>query len=289
VIDKRPARESLTLAGSRRNAMMIHANSKRSTSGPAAVLFSALLAAFLPGLACAELPVVGAQIVKTYPHDPHAFTEGLFFHDGIFYESTGLEGQSSIRSVDLATGHVLRSTALPSGLFGEGIVAWKDQLISVTWRTGIGFRWSLNDFRPLGVFHYPGEGWGLTENGRDIILSDGTPVLRFLDPDSLKVVRELKVTAEGQPIERLNELEYVKGEILANIWMTNRIARIDPKTGAVKAWIDVSNLASRAAATDPDAVPNGIAYDKTHDRLFLTGKDWPWLFEVRIPGLTGGR
>jgi glutamine cyclotransferase len=253
------------------------------------MLFSALLIALVPGLARAELPVSEAQIVKTYPHDPRAFTEGLFFHDGVFYESTGLEGQSNIRAVDPASGRVLRSVALPPGLFGEGIVAWKDQLISVTWRNEIGFRRSLSDLRTRAVFHYAGEGWGLTEDGRNLILSDGTPALKFLDPDSLKVVRTLNVTAEGQPIERLNELEYVKGEILANIWMTNRIARIDPKTGAVKAWIDVSNLAARAAATDPDAVPNGIAYDKTRDRLFLTGKDWPWLFEVRIPGLTGQR
>ncbi len=254
----------------------------------AVVFFFALLVASSPGFALAEPPVAPAQIVKTYPHDPHAFTEGLFFHDGVFYESTGLEGQSNIRAVDPESGRVLRNVALPPGLFGEGIVAWKDQLISVTWRNQIGFRWSLSDFRTRSAFHYTGEGWGLTEDGRNLILSDGTPTLKFLDPDTFKVLRTLNVTADGQPIERLNELEYVKGEVLANIWMTNRIARIDPKTGAVKAWIDVSNLAARAATTDPDAVPNGIAYDKARDRLFLTGKDWPFLFEVRIPGLTGG-
>ncbi len=248
---------------------------------------SATLLSFVPGSARAELPVAEAQIVKTYPHDPHAFTEGLFFRDGVFYESTGLQGQSNIRAVDPVSGRVLRSATLPSGLFGEGIVDWGDQLVSVTWRTGIGFRWSLHDFHPRGVFHYPGEGWGLTRDGRNIILSDGTPVLRFLDPDSLKVVRTLNVAAEGQPVERLNELEYVRNEILANVWMTNRIARIDPKTGAVKAWIDVSNLAARVGTTDPDAVANGIAYDGGQGRLFLTGKDWPLLFEVRIPGLTG--
>jgi len=254
-----------------------------------ALFFSASLIALAPGAALAELPVAVPQIVKSYPHDPHAFTEGLFFRDGVFFESTGLEGHSNIRVVDPASGRVLRSTALPPGLFGEGIVAWKDQLISVTWRTGIGFRWSLKDLRPRSVFHYTGEGWGLTEDGRNLILSDGTPILRFLDPDSLAVLRVLKVTADGQPVERINELEYVKGEILANIWMTDRIARIDPKTGAVKGWIDVSNLAARAATTDPDAVPNGIAYDKAQDRLFLTGKDWPLLFEVKIPGLTSHR
>jgi glutaminyl-peptide cyclotransferase len=238
-----------------------------------------------PALARAELPVATPQIVKIYPHDPHAFTEGLFFRDGLLYESTGLEGQSNIRAVDIASGRTLRSVVLPPGLFGEGIVAWKDHLISVTWQTGIGFRWSLKDFHQLGVFHYSGEGWGLTEDGRNIILSDGTPVLRFLDPDTLKVVRTLKVTAEGAPVERINELEYVRNEFLANIWMTDRIARIDPKTGAVRGWIDVSGLAVKAGATDPDAVPNGIAYDSTHDRLFITGKDWPYLFEVRVPGM----
>jgi glutamine cyclotransferase len=263
---------------------------RRSTGGwVAAAIFCAQLFVLLPGVALAGLPVVEPQIVKSYPHDPHAFTEGLFFRDGVFYESTGLEGQSNIRAVDPATGRVQRSTALPPGLFGEGIVAWKDELISVTWRTGIGFRWSLKDFHPLGEFHYAGEGWGLTEDGRNLILSDGTPELRFLDPDALTLVRTLHVTAEGQPIERINELEYVKGEILANIWMTNRIARIDPKTGAVKGWIDVGNLAAKVATTDPDAVPNGIAYDKAQDRLFLTGKDWPLLFEVKIPGLPSRR
>lgn len=241
----------------------------------------------VPGSAEAGVPVTPAQILKTYPHDPHAFTEGLFFRNGRLYESTGLEGQSNIRIVDLASGRVLQSVSLPPGLFGEGIVAWKDQLISVTWRTGVGFRWLLADLHPRSVFHYTGEGWGLTEDGRDLILSDGTPVLRFLDPDSLKVVRTLKVTADGQPVERLNELEFVRGEILANVWMTSRIARIDPKTGAVKAWIDVADLASRAGTTDPDSVPNGIAYDRAQGRLFLTGKNWPMVFEVRVPGLTG--
>jgi glutamine cyclotransferase len=269
--------------------MMTYTCRTRPASRAIAVSLCAWLFGLTPGPAFGQLPVIAPQIVKSYPHDVNAFTEGLFFHDGIFYESTGLEGQSNIRAVDPASGRVLRSVSLPAGLFGEGIVAWKDQLISVTWRTGIGFRWSLDGFRPLGAFHYAGEGWGLTEDGHNIILSDGTPVLRFLDPDSLKVVRSLKVTAEGQSIERLNELEFVKGEILANIWMTNRIARIDSKTGVVKAWIDVSNLAARAATTNPDAVPNGIAYDQAQDRLFLTGKNWPYLFEVRIPGLTGRR
>jgi len=242
---------------------------------------------FLLGAAAAHagLPVAQVEVVKTYPHDPTAFTEGLLFRDGTLYESTGNEGQSTIRAVDLATGRVLRSVSLPPDLFGEGIVDWKDQLLSVTWHGGTGFRWSLGDFRRIGEFHYDGEGWAMTKDAHDIILSDGTPVLRFLDPVTLKVVHRLTVTAEGAPVEQLNELEYVKGEILANIWLTTRIARIDPATGNVKGWIDVGKLAAQVGAADRDAVANGIAYDKTRDRLFVTGKDWPLLFEVRVPGL----
>ena len=236
-------------------------------------------AAKSPGRA---VPVATAEVVRTYPHDPQAFTEGLFYLDGVLYESTGLRGHSFIRKVDLETGKVLASVTIPPPLFGEGIVPWKDQLFSVTWHGGQGYRWRLADFTQLGGFHYDGEGWALTTDGRSIILSDGTPVLRFLDPVSLKVVRRLTVTADGQPVQMLNELEYVRGEILANIWMQNRIARIDPATGRVKGWIDVSALAARIGATDPDSVPNGIAYDKAHDRLFVTGKNWPLLFEIRF-------
>ena len=248
-----------------------------------------LLALPLPCMARAALPVVQPQIIRTYPHDTNAFTEGLIFCDGVLYESTGLNGQSTIRAVDLASGRVLRSVALPSGLFGEGIVGWKDQLLSVTWQNHIGFRWSRRDFHRLGEFHYDGEGWALTQDGLNIILSDGTPVLRYLDPNSLRVVRRLNVTAEGQPVDQLNEIEYVKGEILANVWLTNRIARIDPASGAVKGWIDISALAAKAPSTNPEAVANGIAYDKARDRLFFTGKDWPLLFEVRVPGLNSPR
>jgi glutamine cyclotransferase len=236
-----------------------------------------------PALANPELPVAVAEVVRTYPHDPGAFTEGLFFQDGALYESTGGEGRSTIRKVDLDSGRVLKSIAIPPGLFGEGIVAWKDQLLSVTWHGGTGFRWSFRDFRPAGRFSYAGEGWAMTRDRDHIILSDGTPVLRFLDPRTLQVTRRLPVTAEGVPLEQLNELEYVDGEILANVWQTNRIARIDPQSGAVKGWIDVSALTARIGATDPDSVPNGIAYDAARHRLFVTGKNWPLLFEIRLP------
>lgn len=244
---------------------------------------AALLLALTPLAARAALPVEPAEIVRTYPHDTQAFTEGLLIRDGWLYESTGFEGRSFISRKELTTGRVVESVQLPPDLFGEGIVDWKNQLLSVTWHGGLGFRWSLDGLRRLGTWRYAGEGWAMTQDGRHIILSDGTPVLRFLDPDTLKVVRRLRVTAEGVPVEQLNELEYVRGEILANIWMTNRIARIDPRSGRVKGWIDVSELAARVGATDPDAVPNGIAYDRKANRLYVTGKDWPLLFQIRLP------
>ena len=242
-----------------------------------------LALALLPVAAQAQLPVAEPEIIATYPHDTGAFTEGLFFRDGALFESTGEEGRSQIRRVDLTSGKVLQRISLPPSIFGEGIVDWRDQIYSVIWHGGMGTRWSLNGFRRLGSFRYAGEGWGMTQDGKQIILSDGTPTLRFLDPRTMKVVRRLKVSAEGTAIANLNELEYVRGEILANIWQTNSIARINPRTGAVKGWINVLALAQRAGASGPDAVPNGIAYDAKRDRLFLTGKNWPLLFEVRLP------
>jgi glutamine cyclotransferase len=244
---------------------------------------AALLLTLAPFAARAALPVEQAQVIRTYPHDTGAFTEGLLYRDGFLYESTGREGQSLIRKVDLATGRTVESVSISLGIFGEGIVDWKDQLYSVIWHGGVGSRWTLKGFRHLGTFRYSGEGWAMTQDGRNIILSDGTPVLRFLDPESLKLVRTLTVSAEGVPIRQVNELEYVRGEILANIWMTNAIARIDPATGHVKGWIDVSALAAKVGSTDPDAVPNGIAYDKVRNRLFVTGKNWPLLFQIKLP------
>ena len=220
-------------------------------------------------------------MVATFPHDAGAFTEGLFFRDGFLYESTGFAGQ--IRKEELATGKVVESATEPPDLFGEGIVDWKDQIVSLTWKGGRGFRWTLRGLERIGEWHYAGEGWALTRDGHRLIMSDGTPVLRFLNPVTLKVIGTLRVTAEGKPVSQLNELEYVKGEILANIWQTNAIARIDPATGKVKGWIDVSALAQQAGANG-DAVPNGIAYDKAGDRLFVTGKDWPTLFQIKLPG-----
>ena len=222
------------------------------------------------------------KLVKTYPHDPGAFTEGLFFHDGALYESTGLEGRSEIRKVSLKDGKVLESRTLPQQYFGEGIVNWKDRLISLTWRHRQGFVWKINGFSPLSQFRYEGEGWGLTQDGHNLIMSDGTAQLRFLDPERFAETRRITVTFNGRPVDRLNELEYVKGEIWANIWYDNHIARIDPATGKVIDWIDITPLIKESGAHDSEAVPNGIAYDYKGDRIFITGKYWPKLFEIRL-------
>jgi glutamine cyclotransferase len=234
-----------------------------------------------------ETPVYGFRIVHTYPHDRKAFTEGLFFLDGHLWESTGLNGQSSIREVKLETGEVLRSVPVSPLYFGEGIVNWGPDIVSLTWQNGIGFRWRRSDLKQTGSFRYPGEGWALTQDGRNVIMSDGTAELRFLDPATLKEVRRIRVTDGGIPIEKLNEVEYVKGEIFANVWMTTHIARIDPKTGAVKGWIEIGDLAARHVSGDPDSVLNGIAYDARGDRLFITGKNWPELYEIKLTGPKG--
>jgi glutaminyl-peptide cyclotransferase len=245
-------------------------------------LFAAFLAALLVApAAVAAIPIDHVQVVRAYPHDTDAFTEGLFWQGGFLYESSGRYQLSNIRKVDLATGKVLQRRDLDAADFGEGIVAWKNRLIQLTWKGGRGYIYDLATFKPLGEFRYGGEGWALTDDGRQLIMSDGTPTLRFLDPDTLKPVRTLAVTADGQPLDNINELEWVKGQILANIWMTRRIARIDPATGHVVGWIDLGGLGP-LGADDPDAVANGIAYDAAHDRLYVTGKLWPKLYEVRI-------
>jgi glutamine cyclotransferase len=246
-----------------------------------ALLLAPLLA--LAGAAPPPIPVAKPTVVATYPHDTAAFTEGLLVDRGHLYESTGREGQSFIREVDVKTGRKLREVAVPTGQFGEGIVVWKDELRSVTWHGGQGYRWSLPALKRTGGFRYTGEGWAMTDDGRRIYLSDGTPTLRLLDPASMKVTGTLRVTIDGKPLPRINELEYVNGEILANIWMTPAIARIDPQTGVVKGLIDLSDLVAQVAATDPDSVANGIAYDRTGHHLYVTGKNWPKLFEIKLP------
>jgi len=245
-------------------------------------LTGGLLAAAWAKAALAALPVQGVEVKAAYPHDARAFTQGLLYLDGQLFESTGLEGQSTIRKVRLKDGAVLQSKAISPELFGEGMVNWGNELISVTWQDRVGFRWDLKTFALRTSFAYPGEGWALTQDGKSLIMSDGTPFLRFLDPRTFKEIRRVRVTAEGRPVANLNEIEWVKGEVLANIWQTSLIARIDPRSGAVKGWIDLSDLPETKRRPNPDAVANGIAYDGQGDRLFVTGKLWPRLYEVRL-------
>ncbi|MGN6329082.1 MAG: glutaminyl-peptide cyclotransferase [Rhodanobacter sp.] len=246
----------------------------------------ALLGASLTGAATAsDVPVYGYSVVHAWPHDTGAYTEGLFYLDGYLYEGTGNVGQSFVRKVELQTGKVLQQVATPGpGFFGEGIVAWKDRLIELTWRGQQGFVFDLATLKPLTRFSYPGEGWGLTSDGRHLLMSDGTATLRLLDPETLRQVGHIDVTADGQPLANLNELEWVKGQIYANVWLTPRIARIDPASGKVVGWIDLGGLGPRPEDTPDPAndVLNGIAYDAAGDRLFVTGKRWPHVYEIRL-------
>jgi len=246
-----------------------------------------LLTATLCLTACASraaIPVYGYTVVHTYPHDTQAFTEGLFYKDGYLYESTGIVGASSIRKVELSTGHVLQQRDLPPPDYGEGIVAWGDKLIELTWQSQKGYTYDLGSFRPTGQFEYPGEGWALTADSRHIYMSDGSAFIRVLDPLTLDQLSSIMVTADGTQVKNINELEWVKGQIYANVWLTSRIARIDPVSGNVVGWIDLSGLGPKPEETiDPtNDVLNGIAYDAEHDRLFVTGKQWPKIYEIKL-------
>jgi glutamine cyclotransferase len=216
------------------------------------------------------------RIVKTYPHDKGAFTQGLVFHEGYLYESTGLVGQSTLRKTELETGQIVQQHDVPADYFAEGLARWKDSLIQLTWTSGKGFIYDIATFRQIGEFTYDGEGWGITSDGAHLIMSDGTATLRFVDPKTFKVVRKLTVSDQHKPIVYLNELEFIKGEIYANVWLTSYIVRISPETGAVLGWIDLRGLKTQGD------VLNGIAYDKATDRLFVTGKHWPNIFEIAL-------
>jgi len=231
----------------------------------------------------AAIPTYGVEVIHAYPHDPTAYTEGLFYLDGYLYESTGLERHSSIRKVKLETGEVLQKIEIPAQYFGEGIVNWNGRLISLTWKSHLGFLFDLATFKRQGEFHYDGEGWALTQDGRQILMSDGTPEIRFINPQTLKETRRITVTLDDKPVRNVNELEWVKGEIYANVWQTDWILRIDTHDGRV---IGLINLAGLLPASDrvpgQTDVLNGIAYDAKGDRLFVTGKNWPKLFEIRL-------
>lgn len=251
----------------------------RSLSG---VLLAAALAVGTHACA-ASAPVGGYAVVKAYPHDANAFTEGLFYRDGFMFESTGLKDRSFIRKWNLETGFSEQERLLDSRYFGEGIVDWGKRLYELTWTDEIGFVYDIDTFEKVGEFSYPGEGWALTRDDKRLIMSDGTSFIRFLDPETLKETGRIEVTDHGVPVRNLNELEYVKGELLANVWQTTRIARINPTTGEVIAWVELAGLLKEAGVTGTrDDVLNGIAYDAAKDRLFVTGKLWPKLFEIKL-------
>lgn len=227
-------------------------------------------------------PMMTYQILNTYPHDPHAFTQGLIFLDGFLYESTGLYGESTLRKVALESGEVLQQTALEGDFFGEGLTNWEETLIQLTWREGVGFIYEIEDFSLQGRFDYLTEGWGLTQDGEHLIMSDGTSALHFLNPETFEITTTLTVTFQGEEIHNLNELEYIRGQVFANIWQTDDVVRIDPETGEVLGWIDLSGILPEEERHETTNVLNGIAYDPKGDRLFITGKRWSKLYEIRL-------
>lgn len=253
------------------------------------VLLLVVLAPLLLGqpqhrIHAARPPEYTFEIVRTFPHDPAAFTQGLAYRDGFLYEGTGLNGRSSLRKVRLETGEVLQQVELPPEFFGEGIALLKNEVVQLTWQSQTGFVYNLSDFRLLRRFSYPGEGWGLAANGKgnEMFMSDGTSEIRVLDSSTLKEKRRISVHDGDTPIRQLNELEFVDGEIFANVWQTDRIARIAPQSGEVVGWIDLTGLLSPIYRLESDAVLNGIAYDSSGKRLFVTGKLWPSIFEIRL-------
>lgn len=221
------------------------------------------------------------RVVNTYPHDPRAFTQGLFWLDGHLYESTGQEGESNLRRVNLEDGRVLQQANMPANVFGEGSTPWGDQILSITWQNGIGYRWNRQTFQQVGTWRYQGEGWGLANNGREIIMSDGSDTLKFLNPDTLQEVRRVRVTVNGRPLPQLNELEFIKGEVWANVWGTAELVRIDPGSGNVTGVVDLRGLVQENRGGNADVL-NGIAYDAERDRIFVTGKYWPRLYEITL-------
>jgi glutamine cyclotransferase len=222
------------------------------------------------------------EIVRVYPHDRTAFTQGLLYLNGVLYESTGLNGQSSLRKVDLQTGQVLQKIDVPSQYFAEGLALFNNRLYQLTWQSRLGFIYDLETFQVRRTFNYRGEGWGLTHDGQQLIMSDGTNMLRFLDPETLDPKREVEVKDGDRPINFLNELEYVRGDVWANVWQTDKLVRIEPSTGRVNGWVNLSGLLTAEDRQQPVEVLNGIAYDEAGDRLFVTGKLWPKLFEIKL-------
>jgi glutamine cyclotransferase len=222
------------------------------------------------------------EIVNVYPHDRNAFTQGLVYRKGVLYEGTGIRGKSSLRSVELKTGKVIKIRYLPSRIFGEGITVFRDKIVQLTWNSGLGFIYDRVSFCLLSQFRYSYEGWGITHDGERLITSNGTSIIRFWEPASFAEIDQIQVHDDNGPVENLNELEYVKDEIYANVWKSDRIAMIAPNTGKVTGWIDLQGLLTLEGPAKPVDVLNGIAYDSENDRLFVTGKLWPKLFEIKL-------
>jgi glutaminyl-peptide cyclotransferase len=222
------------------------------------------------------------RVVHAYPHDPGAFTQGLLYQDGVLYESTGLQGHSSLRKVQLESGRVLQKIDVARPYFAEGLTSWGSELVQLTWVSHLAFVYDRQTFRREREFRYDGEGWGITHDSSSLIMSDGSDTLRYLDPVTFHVTRRVRVNDAGTPIANLNELEYIRGALYANVWQTDRVACIDPASGKVTAWLDLSGLLSDNERTPETDVLNGIAYDDAGDRLFVTGKRWPKLFEIKI-------
>jgi len=228
------------------------------------------------------IPVYTYRVVASYPHDRMAFTQGLVVEDAVLYEGTGLHGRSTLRRVELETGGILMVRALPANIFGEGITIQRDRIVQLTWQSNVGFVYSKDNFELLQEFYYPTEGWGITHDETRLIMSDGTSKLRFLDPETFEEIGEVEVLDDQGPVKNLNELEYVRGEIYANVWRTSRIARINPQTGKVIGWIELKGILGSEDQSELISDLNGIAYDAKNDRLFVTGKLWPKLFEIKL-------
>ena len=267
---------------------------RRVTTAALVLLAASRLMLFAQPHQVQRLPPVGSRvpvsryvIKHVYPHDLNAFTQGLEYRDGVLFEGTGRNGESTVRKVEIQTGRVLQRTPLSAEYFGEGITTWGQTIVQLTWQTQIGFIYDRTTFKQIRTFKYAGEGWGLTHNTTSLIMSDGSASLRFLDPRTLTETHRLLVTDAGIPVRDLNELEWVNGEIYANVWQTNFVARISPTSGRVLGWIDLSRLLTAAEQRSGADVLNGIAYDSGQRRLFVTGKLWPKLFEIEI--VPGGR
>ena len=256
-----------------------------TTRIPHFVLLLALSAAFAPSTG-ASAPVSSYKIVAKYPHSTANYTEGFFYRNGLFYEGTGMQGRSAVEVIEPETGKIIQQRSLPPQYFGEGIVDWGPNLYEWTWQSHTCFVYDRFSLRLIRQFTYTGEGWGMTRTATQIITSDGTATLRFRDPKTFQETRHIVVKDGTMPIEQLNELEYVKGQIYANIWHSDRIARISPRDGHVIGWIDLTVLLPASQMVDAESVLNGIAYDAQHDRLFVTGKQWPTIFEIRLVSST---